>query len=172
MRRVRLIALLGVLLCGLTAAASAQEPSSGAAQNRGPRLPLDRSQDLSRQESQIRRTRTVTRRILHDRRASDEIKQQATELDALLDQREQVIARLEKQQRDFLAQHKSEIDEIDDLRRRANELDERLSTARKDVLDSSKADIAALRDATTRAADIANGLRERYIQERRHRLQR
>src|SRR2546425_518454 len=85
--------------------------------DRGSRRPPARSQDLSRQGGQIRRSRTVTRRILHDRRASDEIKRQATELEALLDQREQVIARLEKQQQDFLAQHKSEIDEIEALRR-------------------------------------------------------
>jgi hypothetical protein len=129
-------------------------------------------QDLSHQENQIRRSRVVTRRILHDRRASDEIRQQASELDALLDKRQEIIDKLVKEQQDFLAQHKAEIDEIEDLRKRAYDLDERLSSAREDVLDAGKADVDALKDATSHAATLADGLRERYLQERRQRLQR
>jgi DNA repair exonuclease SbcCD ATPase subunit len=169
MRRAHQLALIAMVLLGLAGAPSAQEatPEPGPERGAPHQRPLEHKQDLSRQESQIRRTRGVTRRILRDRRASDEIRQQATELDALLDKRQQVIDRLEKLQKDFLSQHKAEIDEIDDLRRRAQELDERLSTARKDVLESAKGEVATLKDATTRAADIADSLRERYLQERR-----
>ncbi len=164
--------LVGATLFALAGTTAAQvAPPEAPARHRA-RRSMERPQDLSRQENQIHRTRTVTRRILHDRRASDEIRQQASELDALLDKRQEIIERLVKQQKDFLALHKPEIEEIEDLRRRANDLDERLSSARKDVLESSKPDVAALKDATTRAADLADGLRERYLQERRKRFQR
>jgi hypothetical protein len=123
--------------------------------------------DISRQQQQIRRTRVVTRRILRDRRASDEMKQQAAELDTLLDRRQQIYDRLETRHREFAAQHKADIEELEDLRRRARELDDRLGAARKDVLESSNEDIAALKDASARAADLADGLRARYLQERR-----
>ncbi len=130
-----------------------------------PRL-QDRSQDLMRQEQQIRRTRAVTRRILRDRRASETIKQQATELDGLLDKRQQLIARLQERQKTFAAQHDADMDEIVKLRARARELDDRLDAARKEVLDASKDDVAALKDAATRAADLADALRAHYVQER------
>ncbi len=134
-----------------------------------PRHPLrlqDRSQDLMRQEQQIRRTRAVTRRILRDRRASETIKQQATELDTLLDKRQQLITRLQERQKTFAAQHDADMDELVKLRERARELDDRLDAARKDVLDASKDDVAALKDAATRAADLADALRAHYAQER------
>lgn len=174
MRRVHQLALITMVLLGLARAPSAQNasPEPGPERGASQRRRLERAQDLSRQENQIHRTRAVTRRILHDRRASDEIRQQATELDELLDKRQQLIDRLEKLQKDFLAQHKAEIDEIEDLRRRAHDLDERLSTARKDVLESAKDDVATLKNTTTRAADIADGLRERYLRERHQRLKR
>jgi hypothetical protein len=177
MRRAHQLAAVALVLLGLAGAPSAQEPSPNGAPDAAPERPMrqqrsvERPQDLSRQENQIHRTRVVTRRILHDRRASDEIRQQATDLDTLLDKRQQAIDRLEKLQKDFLARHKAEIDEIEDLRRRAGELDERLSTARKDVIESAKGDVAALKDDTAKAAAIADGLRERYLQERRRRLQ-
>jgi len=166
-----------VLLAALTLAGpvAAQMATPMAPPVRPPhpgRRPADRPQDISRQENQIRRTRVVTRRILHDRRASEEIRQQASDLDTLLDKRQDIIDKLVKVQQDFLAQHKAEIDEIEDLRKRAHDLDERLSTARKDVLDAGKADVDALKDATTRAAQLSDGLRERYLEERRKRLQR
>ena len=130
-----------------------------------PRL-QDRSQDLMRQQQQIRRTRAVTRRILRDRRAPDTVKQQATELDALLDKRQQIIARLQERQKTFAEQHAADIEELVKLRERARELDDQLGAARKDVLDASKDDIAALKDAATRAADLADALRAHYAQER------
>jgi hypothetical protein len=174
MKRAHQLAAVALVLLGLAGAPSAQQPTPNAGPSRGarPRRPVERPQDLARQESQIHRTRVVTRRILHDRRASDEIRQQATELDSLLDKRQTVLDRLEKAQQDFLAQHKAEIDEIEDLRRRAYELDERLSAARKDVLESAKNDVATLKDTTAHAATLADGLRERYVQERRQRRQR
>jgi hypothetical protein len=39
------------------------------------------------------------------------------------------------------------------------------------VLDAGKTDVDALKDATTRAAQLSDGLRERYLEERRKRLQ-
>ena len=161
-------AVLGVVMVAvaiafapLTAHAQAE---TGARQRRS----FDRgADDISRQQQQIRRTRIVTRRILRDRRASEEMKQQAAELDTLLDRRQQIYDRLETRQREFAAQHKADIEELEDLRRRARELDERLGTARKDVLEASKEDITALKEASTRAADLADGLRARYLQQRR-----
>jgi DNA repair exonuclease SbcCD ATPase subunit len=151
----------------LALGASAPGQNTAVPQRRSLARPQDRSQDLSRQEQQIRRTRFVTRRILRDRRASETAKQQATELDALLDKRQQLIDRLQERQRNFAAQHQAEIDELLELRRRLQELDGRLAAARKDVLDGSKDDVSALKEAATRAADLADALRTYYAQERR-----
>ncbi|HEY2388282.1 MAG TPA: hypothetical protein VGK30_15080 [Candidatus Binatia bacterium] len=167
------LALLAVLALAAPAGAQMATPlAPPIPPPHAPKRPAAGTQDLSRQENQIRRSRVVTRRILHDRRASDEIRQQASELDMLLDKREEILAKLVKAQQDFLAQHKAEIDEIEDLRKRAHELDERLSSARKDVLDAGKVDVDALKDATAHAAALSDGLRERYLQERRKRFQR
>lgn len=155
------LALASLTLAGGDARADDPTPRPRHA----PRL-QDRSQDLLRQQQQIRRTRVVTRRILHDRRASDAVKQQATELDALLDKRQQIIARLQERQKTFAAQHEADMDELTKLRERARELDDRLDAARKDVLDASKDDVAALKDTATRAADLADALRAHYAQER------
>jgi hypothetical protein len=163
-----LAACVLIVSLALAFGATAQQgEEAGVRQRRSLERPQDPSLDLLRQEQQIRRTRVVTRRILHDRRASDAARRQATELDALLDKRQQLIARLQERQKSFATQHQAEIDELGDLRRRARELDERLAAARKDVLDVSKDDIAALKDAATRAADLADALRTQYAQERR-----
>ncbi len=163
--RVRAFAAVACCVAAIVAVAGdarAQTPAT-------PRdhRPFERGQDLARQAGEIRRTRAVVKRILRDRRASDELKKQATELEALLDQREQIIERLQTRQKEFAAQHQAEIDELDDLRRRARDLDERLGAARKTVLDSSKDDVKTLKDVTSHAADLADGLRTRYFDERR-----
>ncbi|MBI3770937.1 MAG: hypothetical protein HY271_20905 [Deltaproteobacteria bacterium] len=163
-----LAASVAIVSLTLALGATVRGQEAGVRQRRSLERPQDRSQDLLRQEQQIRRTRVVTRRILHDRRASDAARQQATELDALLDKRQQLIVRLQERQKSFATQHQAEIDELGDLHRRARELDDRLAAARKNVLDVSKDDIAALKDASTRAADLADALRAQYSQERRH----
>jgi hypothetical protein len=149
--RALVIVTMAMALVPLAATAEAQ---TGMRHRRS----FDRAAgDISRQQQQIRRTRVVTRRILRDRRASEEMKQQAAELDTLLDKRQQIYDRLETRHREFAAQHKADIEELDD----------RLSTARKDVLESTAEDVAALKDASMRAADLADALRARYVQERR-----
>jgi len=153
-------ALLTLTVVAVAIGASAQEPSPGA-------RPLERSQDLSRQAAEVRRTRAVVKRIIHDRRASEELKKQASELDDLLDRRQQIIDRLQTRQKEFATQHQAEIEELDQLRRRARELDEQLGAARKSVIESSKEDVTTLKDVSSRAADLAEGLRTRYLDERR-----
>ena len=61
------VAVSLVALAVLVPAANAQEPTPGA-------RPLERSQDLARQAAEVRRTRAVVKRILHDRRASEDLK--------------------------------------------------------------------------------------------------
>lgn len=161
------IAILVLAFGGAAYGQQAGGRQAGGRQRRVLERPQDASQELSRQEQQIRRTRSVTRRILRDRRASQTVKEQATQLDGLLDKRQQLIDRLQERQRSFATQHQAEIDELLDLRRRARELDDRLGTARKDVLDGSKDDIATLKDTSTRAADLADTLRTQYVEERR-----
>ncbi len=161
----RAFAVVLALACLTVAGVDARAEDPTPRPRHAPRL-QDRSQDLLRQQQQIRRARVVTRRILRDRRTSDAVKQQATELDALLDKRQQLIARLQERQKTFVAQHDADMDELARLRERARELDDRLDAARKDVLDASKDDIAALKDAATRAADLADALRTHYAQER------
>lgn len=160
--------VIAALACTLATVAPAEE--GGGARRRPMARAEDRSQDLSRQESQIRRTRAVTRRIVRDRRASEAVKQKASELDALLDKRQQLIDRLQERQKTFTQQHQAEIDELEGLRRRAREIDDRLESARKDVLEASKDDLATLKQTSAHAADLADALRTYYLQERRGRL--
>jgi len=128
--------------------------------------------ELTRQEIQIRRARGITRRVMHDRRATPEMQQQAKDLDALLERREQIITDLEARHKKFLDQHKTEMAELDELRKRAREIDDRLHAARSDVLKASETDIATLKESSTRAADLADALRASYFEQRRERHRR
>lgn len=164
--RIPVRAILGIAATCLgvaLAASPALAQGTGLAQRKS----LEHGQDLSRQEAEIRRTRAVIKRIVRDRRASDEVKQQAADLEGLLGKRQEIIDRLQVRQKEFATQHQAEIAELDDLRRRARELDDRLGAARKSVLESSKEDVTTLKDVSARAADIADGLRTRYLEERR-----
>lgn len=168
MTETRGAVVLGVVMVAVAIALAPLAAHGQAETGTRYRRSFDRgADDISRQQQQIRRTRVVTRRILRDRRASEEMKQQAAELDTLLDRRQQIYDRLETRHREFAARHKADIEELEDLRRRARDLDERLSAARKDILEASKEDIAALKEASTRAADLADSLRARYMRERR-----
>jgi len=162
---VTLAALLLLVAAGPRATpAAADEPAPAQRSERG--------HELLRQETDIRRARGVVRRILHDRRATPEIQQQATELNGLLDRREQILAELEARHQEFLDRHKAEIDELDTLRERARELDNRLRAARNDLFKASENDIATLKASSSRAADLAEALRATYFQQRRERRRR
>jgi DNA repair exonuclease SbcCD ATPase subunit len=169
MIRYRYVSVIGLL--ALTAVASGSAPTAQAQTRQRPDAAA-RGRDLLVQQQQIRRVRAVTRRIMHDRRASAEMKQRATELDAVLDRRTELFAKLESRHADFVAQHKTDLDELEDLRQRARVLDERLTTARNEVVEASAADIAALKESSARAADLAQALREAYREERRARHRR
>jgi hypothetical protein len=153
-----------------TVSAIVWTPPYPQAQERRRRERLEeRGRDFLRQEQQIRRSRHVTRRVLRDRRASPEMKQQATELQALLDRRETELAGLAARHKEFLARHEAEIDELEDLRKRARELDQRLSTARSELLKASEAEITALKLGSARASELVEALRQAYVQRRRDR---
>jgi hypothetical protein len=97
------------------------------------------------------------------------MKQQATELQTLLDRREAALAGLAARHKDFMARHQAEIDELEDLRRRARELDQRLSTARNDLLQASQAEITSLKLGSARASELVEALRQAYVERRRER---
>lgn len=132
----------------------------------------ERGRDFLFQQQQIRRARGVTRRVLRDRRAAPETKQQATDLDALLDRRAELLATLAARFKDFVAAHKAEIDELEELRQRARAIDERLSAARGDVVEASQGEIRALKESAARSAQLVEALQEAYRKDRRERHRR
>ncbi len=125
--------------------------------------------ELHRQETQVKRARRVTSRILKDRRASDTIKRQAQELDVVLTERERVITALESLHRDFVAQHKADIDELSALRRRAVGIDARLRNGRKQVLAAHTAEIETLVGGAERAEQLITALTTNYTAHKRER---
>jgi len=165
-------AALAVLVLGVVAhphAATAQTTEPSPERREGA---TERNRELGRRDADIRRARGVTRRILHDRRATPDVQRQATELNGLLDRREQILTQLEARHKDFVDRHKADIDELEQLRDRAREIDARLRAAREDVLKASQSDIAALKETSTHAADVADALRATYFQQRRDRVRR
>ena len=125
--------------------------------------------ELQQIEQQIRAGRSVTKRVQRDPRASTEIKQQATQLDGLLDARERSLAKLDAQYRDFLSQHKAELDELENLRRRALEIDERLGQARTALVQANRPDIDELKRSSQQARELVETLRGAYETDRRTR---
>jgi len=125
--------------------------------------------ELHRQETQVKRARRATSRILKDRRASEAIKQQARELDEILSERQRMIKGLEDLHRDFVAQHKSDIDQLGVLRRQAVEIDTRLREDRKQVLAAHKGEVAALVAGADRAEQLINALTTAYSTHKRER---
>jgi hypothetical protein len=125
--------------------------------------------ELQQIEQQIRAGRSVTRRVQRDPRASTELKQQATQLDGLLDARERTLAKLDAQYRNFLSQHKTELDELETLRRRALEIDERLGQARTALVQANRPDIDELKRNSQQARELIETLRGSYESDRRTR---
>ena len=125
--------------------------------------------ELHRQETQVKRARRVTKRILKDRRASDAIKQQAQELDGILSEREQMIKVLENLHRDFVAQHKADIDQLGLLRRQALEIDNRLREDRKQVMAAHAAEVETLVAGAERAEQLIGALVTEYNTHKRER---
>lgn len=163
----------GVIVLVTLSVAAGAYPQPSRSQHRARReRSVDRGRELVDQERQIRRTRSVTRRVLRDRRASATMKQQATDLDALLERREQMLAGLKAAQRDFLASHGAEIEELEALRKRALVLRERLDSARNQLLTARAGEISELKHSSKQAAEIAEALRAGYFQERRERRRR
>jgi hypothetical protein len=125
--------------------------------------------EMQQIEQQIRAGRSVTRRVQRDARATPEVKQQATQLDALLDARERTLAKLDAQYRDFLSQHKADLDELETLRKRALEIDDRLGQARTALVQANRADLDELKRGSQQARELAETLRNAYETDRRTR---
>jgi len=128
--------------------------------------------ELQRIEQEIRASRTVTRRIQRDPRASASVKQQAAELDTMLNSREQALAKLQTTYRDFLAQHKADLDELNDLRHRALAIDQRLGEAREAIVQANRPEIDQLKESSEHARELAESLRAGYEADRRARNRR
>ncbi len=150
-------ALVGTVAIGAGAAERARRERSG------------HGKEMQQMEQQIRAGRSVTKRVQRDPRASADVKQKATQLDALLDAREQTLAKLNAAYRGFLAQHKAELDELEDLRKRALALDERLGEARTVLVQANKTDIDELKRTSQEARQLVEGLRSSYEVDRRSR---
>jgi hypothetical protein len=131
----------------------------------------DARRELHRQEVQLKRARRVTRRIVHDRRASAEVKRQAGELEQVLDQRERTLAEIERLHRDFVAQHRTDIDALADLRRQAMEIDRRLREARDNALKTHEAQVQSFVTGSDRAQELVDALNAAYATDKRERRQ-
>jgi hypothetical protein len=153
--RVLLVLLAVGLLGGVAAAERRERPERGGA--------------LRQQQQQVQRARMLTRRVLHDKRVSPEIQQQATQLDELLTTRQGLIEQLETRHQQFVKQHQTDIDELEALRRQALAIDERLRAAREALLQSSATEITQLQEGSTRTRELIDSLRTAYDQQRRDR---
>ncbi len=132
----------------------------------------ERNREFQFQQQALRRARAVTRRIIRDRRASPEMKQQAKDLEALLDRRVELLDSLEARHKAFVANHQAEFDELDELRQRARTIDERLAAAREGVIQASEGDVNALKETSKQSADLVEALQKAYRTERRERHRR
>ena len=132
----------------------------------------ERNRDFQFQQQALRRARAVTRRIQHDRRASPEMKQQAKDLDALLDRRVELLEGLEARHKAFVTNHQAEFDELEELRQRARTIDERLTAAREGVIQASESDVSALKETSKQSAELVEKLQQAYRAERRDRHRR
>jgi hypothetical protein len=155
-------ALVGAILLAFAPALSQQKDRPRQASSR---------RELHREEQQLRQARRVTRRILHDRRASEQMKQQATELDRVLTERERQITSLENLHRDFVARNRADIDALAELRRQAMEIDKRLRSARQDVLAAHEAEVRELVAGSERAKELVSALTDASAAEKRARRQ-
>jgi hypothetical protein len=133
---------------------------------------VDASRESAQQEQRVRRARGLLRRLLRDPRTSPEMKQQAGDLEKLLDRRNMLRATLAERYKEFVARHAAEIDELQDLHRRAQGIEERLTAARRELLQASADDIKALKEGSARAAELADALRAAQAQARRERRRR
>jgi hypothetical protein len=140
-----------------------------AAAQRPRRERAGHGKELQQVEQQIRAGRSVTRRVQRDPRASTQLKQQATQLDALLDARERTLGKLDAQYRDFLTQHKADLDELETLRKRALEIDARLDQGRTALVQANRPDIDELKRNSQQARELIETLRASYETDRRTR---
>lgn len=166
MTGARLTVVLVALLVVASPCRSQEQPGAGAPRHERVQ---GKTREGSVQELRIRRARGVTRRIAHDRRASVETKQQASELEALLDRRQALLAGLDKRHEEFLAQHKAEIDELTELAQRSRELERRITDARTAAMEAAANDVKAIKETSGRALALAETLRATYLQQRRER---
>jgi hypothetical protein len=109
---------------------------------------------------------------MHDRRVSEGLKKQASELEQLLAERERAFETLKARHRDFMTQHQGDIAELDRLREQAKAIDDRLSDSRRLFLESSRAEINAFKRGSASAASMAESLRATYMEERREKRRR
>lgn len=121
---------------------------------------------LARQERQLRQGQGIVRRLLRNPRVSPEVRQQATELQAALEERERAMQRLENLHREFLARHQSELAELENLRKRAFEIDQKLGQARAAVLQANESEVAELSRQSERAIELLRQLRGGHARER------
>lgn len=165
-------ARLAAAICGALVGALLLEmgPALSQSRDKKPRMPTAR-RELHRQELQVKHARRVTRRIQHDRRASEEMKRQATELERMLSERESKITSLENLHRDFVARHRTDIDALVELRRQAIEIDKRLRSARQEVLAAHEAEVRELLAGSERAQELVGALSDAYAGEKRARRQ-
>ena len=166
--------VIGLTVLALAAVAPAPGLPQPARVEKPPRRErlADPGREFAHQEQRVRRAQGLLRRLLRDRRTSPEMKQQASDLAALLDRRNELLATLDVRYKEFIAKYKAEIDELDDLRRRAEELDRRLSAARNELLQASEGEIKTLKEGSAHAAALADALRAAQAQERRQRRSR
>jgi hypothetical protein len=172
MTRLRLGALVLVTLATIAFAPplTAQSPPHTPRPRRV--ASAERNREFQFQQQALRRARAVTRRILRDRRASPEMKQQAKDLDALLDRRGELLESLEARHKAFVTSHQAEFDELEELRQRARTIDERLVAAREGVIQASESDVHALKETSKQSAELVEKLQQAYRTERRERHRR
>ena len=156
----------GIAIAGALAVAALATPTVA---QRARREHMGHGKELQQMEQQIRAGRSVTRRVQRDPRASTELKQQATQLDALLDAREKTLARLDAQYRNFLSQHQADLAELETLRKRALEIDGKLDQARTALLQANRPDLDELKRNSQQARELAETLRASYETDRRTR---
>ena len=143
-------------------------PAESARPKRRPRAG-DTARNARKNEQTIRRGRTKIRQILRDPNASPQIKQTATELNALLDRRRKLVGTLKSRHRQFVAQQQADIAALREVAQRGREITARLEAARAEVIRSSNAEITELEQIGERASSLASTLRDDYDKEQRAR---
>ena len=127
--------------------------------------------DARRSEQTIRRGRNRINQILRDPNASSQLKQSASDLNALLDRRRQLIATLKARHKEFVARQQADIAALRDLAQKGREIEARLEAARQDVVRTSTPELTELKQVSERAAELANTVHTTYDQEQRAKRQ-